>query len=152
MPVVHQRAACSTLVGQSLLEEQWQSERRRGAHAQHGIPMAGGAAGARGRTRNRELRGHGHVARNRDRPRVDRLEDPLDLRHLDYVPSPELQDEERDLLRAIQDARRAVDDTREELGEKFGPDFAAVFNTHVQILEDKGFLAKLKEAVVDNVG
>ena len=30
---------------------------------------------------------------------------------------------------------------------RFGPDFAAVFHTHIQILEDKGFVAKLRAEV-----
>ena len=33
------------------------------------------------------------------------------------------------------------------MGEEFGPDLAAVFHTHIQILEDKGFLVKLQNAV-----
>ena len=49
--------------------------------------------------------------------------------------------------RALQEARRALDDTREEVGDQFGPDFSAVFHTHIQILEDKGFVAKLREEV-----
>jgi phosphotransferase system enzyme I (PtsP) len=129
-----------SLVGQS--EEQWQQSSEE--LALHGIPMAGAAAERP--PRNRELRGMG-TSRGIAIGPVHRLEDPLDLSHLDYVPSPDPQSEERDLLRAIQEARRAVDDTREELGEKFGPDFAAVFNTHVQILEDKGFVRKLRDEV-----
>ena len=129
-----------SLVGQS--EEQWQQSSEE--LALHGIPMAGAAAERP--PRNRELRGMG-TSRGIAIGPIHRLEDPLDLSHLDYVPSPEPQSEERDLLRAIQEARRAVDDTREELGEKFGPDFAAVFNTHVQILEDKGFVRKLRDEV-----
>jgi phosphoenolpyruvate-protein phosphotransferase len=34
---------------------------------------------------------------------------------------------------------------RHELASKFGLDLAAVFQTHIQILEDKGFVAKLRE-------
>jgi phosphotransferase system enzyme I (PtsI) len=34
---------------------------------------------------------------------------------------------------------------REKLGSKFGLDLAAVFQTHIQILEDKGFVAKLRK-------
>ncbi|MGI9590022.1 MAG: phosphoenolpyruvate--protein phosphotransferase, partial [Myxococcota bacterium] len=70
-----------------------------------------------------------------------------DLAHVKYEPSENAEQEESDLMRAILEARRELDDTREEMGEQFGPDFAAVFHTHVQILEDKGFLEKLKEAV-----
>jgi phosphotransferase system, enzyme I, PtsP len=79
--------------------------------------------------------------------RIYHLENPLDLAHLDYTPSTSLESEEEDLVHAIQEARRELDGMREELGERFGPDFAAVFNTHVQVLEDKGFLAKLRGEV-----
>jgi phosphotransferase system enzyme I (PtsI) len=34
---------------------------------------------------------------------------------------------------------------RAKLGSKFGLDLAAVFQTHIQILEDKGFVAKLRK-------
>ncbi len=78
---------------------------------------------------------------------VYRLEDPIDLAHLDYKPSQSVDREEEDLLRAIQEARHDLDKTRDELGDRFGPDFAAVFNTHIQILEDKGFIAKLRSEV-----
>jgi phosphotransferase system, enzyme I, PtsP len=77
--------------------------------------------------------------------RVHRLENPLVLADLDYQPNPDPVREEQDLLRALQEARRAIDDTREEVGDQFGPDFSAVFHTHIQILEDKGFVAKLRE-------
>jgi phosphotransferase system enzyme I (PtsP) len=93
-----------------------------------------------------ELRGMGTVRGIAIGP-VYRLEDPIDLGHLDYTPSQSVEQEEADLLRAIHEARRDLDDTRDELGDKFGPDFAAVFNTHIQILEDKGFVAKLRSEV-----
>jgi len=78
---------------------------------------------------------------------IYRLEDPLDLAALDYTPSDVVEREEHDLLEAIQEARHELDETREDLGERFGPDFAAVFTTHIQILEDKGFVSKLREEV-----
>jgi phosphotransferase system enzyme I (PtsP) len=78
---------------------------------------------------------------------VYRLEGPIDLADLDYKPSQSVEQEEEDLLRAIHEARHDLDDTRDELGHRFGPDFAAVFNTHIQILEDKGFVAKLRSEV-----
>jgi phosphotransferase system enzyme I (PtsP) len=77
--------------------------------------------------------------------RVHRLENPLVLADLDYQPNPDPVREEQDLQRALQEARRAIDDTREEVGDQFGPDFSAVFHTHIQILEDKGFVSKLRE-------
>ena len=35
----------------------------------------------------------------------------------------------------------------EEVGQNFGPEFASVFNTHVQILEDHGFVTRLEREV-----
>ena len=75
------------------------------------------------------------------------LSDPLDLSELDYTPSSDGAREEQDLMAALHDARVDLDATREEIGDQFGPDFAAVFHTHVQILEDKGFVAKLSAEV-----
>jgi len=80
---------------------------------------------------------------------VYRLETPLDLGHLDYRPAGDAERETQELMNAIGDARRAIDEMREKLGSKFGMDLAAVFQTHIQILEDKGFVAKLRgEALV----
>jgi phosphotransferase system enzyme I (PtsP) len=95
--------------------------------------------------RNVELRGVG-TARGVAIGPVFKL-GPVDLANLEYTPSADRGQEERDLMRALQEARRELDDTREEMGEQFGPDFAAVFHIHVQILEDKGFVAKLRDAV-----
>ncbi len=76
---------------------------------------------------------------------IHRLESPLDLEHLDYTPSSNPEREVQDLMDAIQEARRELDGMRQELASKFGLDLAAVFQTHIQILEDKGFVAKLRE-------
>ena len=78
---------------------------------------------------------------------IYRLENPLDLAELPYEPSESAEREERDLLLALQEVRRHLDANREDLGQRFGPEFSAVFQTHIQILEDKGFLAKLRESV-----
>jgi phosphoenolpyruvate-protein phosphotransferase len=78
---------------------------------------------------------------------VYRLPAPADLLHLDYTPSSDVEQETRDLTEALHEARRELDTVREDLGDQFGPDFAAVFHTHIQILEDKGFVAKLDEEV-----
>jgi phosphotransferase system enzyme I (PtsP) len=72
---------------------------------------------------------------------------PLDLTHVDYIPSEDPASEEQNLLHALSEARRALDESRDDLGDRFGPDFAAVLNTHVQILEDKGFVSKLRSEV-----
>ena len=78
---------------------------------------------------------------------VYRLEDPLDISAVDYTPNAEPGGEAADLQRALEAARRELDDVREEVGERFGPEFAAVFNTHIQILEDHGFVSRLERAV-----
>ena len=75
------------------------------------------------------------------------LEDPLDLAHVDYTPSDDPRQERADLEGALASARRELHDVRDEVGDRFGPEFSAVFNTHIQILEDKGFVGKLEEAV-----
>jgi phosphotransferase system enzyme I (PtsP) len=77
---------------------------------------------------------------------VYRLEDPLDLVHLDYEPSGDAEAEWRDLEDALVEARRELESVRVETGTRFGPEFGAVFNIHIQILEDKGLIDRLKEA------
>ncbi|HTF34988.1 MAG TPA: phosphoenolpyruvate--protein phosphotransferase [Myxococcota bacterium] len=78
-----------------------------------------------------------------------RLEDPVDLARVDYSPNPDEVQEKRDLQRAISEARSELDDVCDEVAERFGPEFAAVFNTHIQILEDKGFTGRIERAVED---
>src|SRR5690606_131296 len=112
--------------------------------ARSGVPVAGqGPARAE---RNVELRGTSASAGIAIGP-VYLLEDPLDLAHVEYEPSGDAEQEHVDLLRAIADARRELDDVIDEVGDNFGPAFASVFNTHVQILEDHGFLQRLERAV-----
>jgi len=108
-----------------------------------GVPIAGTPKTRP--DRNVELRGSG-TARGIAIGPIHKL-GPIDLDRLKYRPSDSAEQEERDLMRALQEARRQLDDIREEMGEQFGPDFAAVFHTHIQILEDKGFLTKLRDAV-----
>jgi phosphotransferase system enzyme I (PtsP) len=94
--------------------------------------------------KNVEYRGH-PTSRGIAIGPVYRLESPVDLEHLDYTPSSDPHREVEDLMDALHEARRELDDMREDLGAKFGLDLAAVFQTHIQILEDKGFVAKLRE-------
>ena len=96
--------------------------------------------------RNVELRGIA-TARGIAIGTVYKLGEPFDLARVDYTPSEDREQEENDLVRALHEARRELDVTRGDMGEQFGPDFAAVFHTHIQILEDKGFVAKLRDAV-----
>jgi phosphotransferase system enzyme I (PtsP) len=76
------------------------------------------------------------------------LETPLNLERLHYTPNEDPESEVQELMNAISDARRVLDGMREKLGSKFGLDLAAVFQTHIQILEDKGFVAKLRKEVL----
>jgi phosphotransferase system enzyme I (PtsP) len=78
---------------------------------------------------------------------VHRLEDPLDLGSVSYEPDPDPVREKADLLEAVHEARRELHEIRDEVGERFGAEFAAVFNTHIQILEDHGFVSRLEEEV-----
>ncbi|MFQ5427074.1 MAG: phosphoenolpyruvate-utilizing N-terminal domain-containing protein, partial [Gaiellales bacterium] len=78
---------------------------------------------------------------------VYRLPSPAELSRITYTPNDDVEQEASDLRDAIQQARRELDSVREDLGDQFGPDFAAVFHTHIQILEDHGFVAKLDDAV-----
>ena len=71
------------------------------------------------------------------------LGDAVDLEQLDYTPNKDAAQEKRDLENALEEARRELQDLREDVTQRFGPDFAAVFHTHIQILEDKGFVQKL---------
>ena len=75
------------------------------------------------------------------------LPTPADLSRLEYTPSSDVEQEARDLGEALREARNELDTVRDDLDAKFGPDFAAVFHTHIQILEDKSFVAKLDEEV-----
>ena len=78
---------------------------------------------------------------------IYQAEAPIDLESLDYVPKEILSQERDDLLAALAGARSAIEDMREVVGERFGPEFAAVFHTQIQILEDKGFVQNLEQAL-----
>jgi phosphotransferase system enzyme I (PtsP) len=80
---------------------------------------------------------------------VYRLEDPLDISAVEYTPNPDPGGEAADLQRALEAARRELDHVRDDVGERFGPEFAAVFNTHIQIVEDHGFVSRLERAVAE---
>jgi len=95
---------------------------------------------------NAELRGT-PTARGVAIGPIYQLENPLDLAHLDYQPSRDFSQEKRDLMDALAEARREIDEMRHVVGERFGPEFAAVFYTQMQILEDAGFVQQLEEAV-----
>jgi len=126
-------------------EPEEQRERSSEELALHGIPMAGRRREPEQR-RNRELSGIG-TSRGIAIGPIHHLANPLDFAELEYTPTGDPAREEEDLIRALHEARRGLDENREGLEARFGPDFAAVFHTHVQILEDKGFVAKLRDEV-----
>ena len=109
-----------------------------------GVPVRGRPAP--GSERRTEFRGS-PTARGIAIGPVYRLGTPLDLGALDYAPSADPAREQRDLIDALHEARSELDHTRVDMETRFGPDFAAVFHTHIQILEDKGFVAKLTSEV-----
>ncbi len=78
---------------------------------------------------------------------VYRVESPVDLDHIEYTPAATAEQEAVDLDTALAATRREIEDARENVGERFGPEFAAVFHTQIQILEDKGFVQNLEQAV-----
>jgi len=78
---------------------------------------------------------------------IFRLDKPVDLGRMDYRPNPDLAREHEDLRAALADARRDIEDMREVVRDRFGPEFAAVFHTQIQILEDKGFVLNVTQAV-----
>jgi phosphotransferase system enzyme I (PtsP) len=78
---------------------------------------------------------------------IYRMEAPVDFDHLDYEPSASAEEEASDLMDALAEARREIDEMRSVVGDRFGPEFAAVFYTQMQILEDAGFVQQLEDAV-----
>ncbi len=77
---------------------------------------------------------------------IYRLEDPVDHSDLDYEPNDDPALEWADLEDALVEARRELESVRSETGARFGPEFSAVFNIHIQILEDKGLIDRLRAA------
>lgn len=77
------------------------------------------------------------------------LEDPLELDRLDYAPNTDPVREREDLLAAVEEALRELHAVRDEAGSRFGPELSSIFNTHIQILEDKGFVSRLDKAVTE---
>jgi len=73
------------------------------------------------------------------------LPDRVDLDQVEYRPNPDPEAELGDVRGALEGALRELHDVRDDVGDRFGPDFAAVFNTHIQILEDKGLVRRLEE-------
>jgi phosphotransferase system enzyme I (PtsP) len=82
---------------------------------------------------------------------IFRMDKPVDLERMPYSPSHDVADEHADFKLAMNEARREIQDMREVVRERFGPEFAAVFHAQIQILEDKGFLSNVTQAI-DSTG
>jgi phosphotransferase system, enzyme I, PtsP len=78
---------------------------------------------------------------------IFRLDKEVDLEGLDYEPNADLAQEHADVASALAEARREIADMREIVRDRFGPEFAAVFHAQIQILEDKGFVSNVTQAV-----
>ena len=75
---------------------------------------------------------------------VHLLAAPLDLGSVDYRPARTKGAEWRALQRALRETVRQLNELREHVGERFGEKLADVFTTHIMILEDQGFRARLR--------
>ena len=78
---------------------------------------------------------------------IFRLDKVVDLERMEYQPKAVLAQEHEDFLEALAEARREIADMREVVRDRFGPEFAAVFHTQIQILEDKGFVLNVRQAL-----
>jgi phosphoenolpyruvate-protein phosphotransferase len=68
----------------------------------------------------------------------------LDPASVEYRPARTLAAEWRALQRALRETVRQLNELRENVGERFGEELADVFTTHIMILEDQGFRARLR--------
>lgn len=78
---------------------------------------------------------------------IFRMDKPVDLERMPYQPSDDVAQEHSDFKAAMTAARRQIEDMRDIVQERFGPEFAAVFHAQIQILEDKGFLLNVTQAI-----
>lgn len=78
---------------------------------------------------------------------IFRMDRQTDLDKIEYVPAPDVAKEHADFEAAMNEARREIAEMRDVVRERFGPEFAAVFHTQIQILEDKGFVQNVSQAI-----
>jgi phosphotransferase system enzyme I (PtsI) len=75
------------------------------------------------------------------------MDKPVDLERVDYQPNAELAAEHAGFKHAMAEARREIEGMRDVVRDRFGPEFAAVFHAQIQILEDKGFVQNVDQAI-----
>jgi phosphotransferase system enzyme I (PtsP) len=78
---------------------------------------------------------------------IFRMDKPVDLERTAYIADEEVAQEHVRLKGALREALREIEDMRDVVQERFGPEFAAVFHAQIQILEDKGFLLNATQAI-----
>lgn len=78
---------------------------------------------------------------------IFRMDRQVDLDKIEYVPAADIAKEHADFAAAMGEARREIAEMRDVVRDRFGPEFAAVFHTQVQILEDKGFVQNVRQAI-----
>ena len=78
---------------------------------------------------------------------VYRFGAPVDVDRVEYRPKGSKAEERADLLAALAEALGDIEETRDTVRVRFGPEFAAVFHAQIQILEDKGFVQNLEQAL-----
>ena len=78
---------------------------------------------------------------------IFRMDRQIDLDKIEYVPAADVAKEHSDFAAAMAEARREIAEMRDVVRDRFGPEFAAVFHTQIQILEDKGFVQNVTQAV-----
>ncbi len=78
---------------------------------------------------------------------IFRMDKPVDLDRMSYEPNSDVAQEHAGFKVAMGEARREIEDMRDIVRERFGPEFAAVFHAQIQILEDKGFVENVDQAI-----
>jgi phosphotransferase system enzyme I (PtsP) len=78
---------------------------------------------------------------------IFRMDKPVDLAQLDYQPDSNVASEHSGFKAAMGEALREIEEMRDVVRDRFGPEFAAVFHAQIQILEDKGFLANVTQSI-----
>ncbi|MEZ4280250.1 MAG: phosphoenolpyruvate--protein phosphotransferase [Myxococcota bacterium] len=78
---------------------------------------------------------------------IFRMDRQVDLDKIEYAPAADVAKEHADFAAAMDEARREIAEMRDVVRDRFGPEFAAVFHTQIQILEDKGFVQNVRQAI-----
>ncbi|MAG30077.1 MAG: phosphoenolpyruvate--protein phosphotransferase [Deltaproteobacteria bacterium] len=78
---------------------------------------------------------------------IFRMDKPVDFGRIVYQAKADVAEEHADFRAAMTEARREIAEMRDVVRDRFGPEFAAVFHAQMQILEDKGFLLNVTQAI-----